>query len=617
MLTPSSFINRSIKRYITILIILLLLTATLFILSLLLGEGNILTLENKTLAKKLLWFQRFPQAITALLCGASLAVAGLILQSWFRNPLAESSLLGISSGASFGIALITMGKHLVVLSGNSFLFSFFQFAAAPIGALIVILILMSFIGKGESTVKIILLGIMVNYLTSALTSLLIHFSNAQEVKNFINWSFGSFGAVSINQIPIFSATLLFAIFVSAFLTTGLNLLALGDENAFASGLSIKPFQTICFLTVALISGITTLFCGPIAFIGIAAPHFARLLLRSGDHRKLYPISLLFGSILALVSDIVSRKISLTPLPVNSILALIGVPILFSMMIKGYKPLRKSSIKVNGFRKNNILQSTFNLEDDIKHFKMPSKAITPHSLKIPFIKISINDHFLFEGENLFLKSKTVTALLGANGSGKSSFIKTLLGFNKIDQGHLIIKNEIKDYILQFELPQWKKLSPKKRASLISFLFSKREDSLLLTAFEVIAFSILPNKDFIRPLSISVSPQLQHYILETLKKVDLTHLAFKEVSTFSDGEFRRLLIAKAIAQETPIIILDEPLAFLDTENKILILKLLRELADSGKTILFSSHEPHLLADYVDAFFMIKENRITPIDLQTLSK
>lgn len=597
----STFINRSIKRYIFILSCLLVLTVAFFMLSLLLGEGNILTLPDKELAKKIIVLQRIPQSVAALFCGASLAVAGLILQSWFRNPLAESSILGISSGASFGIALITMGKSISFFAATNSIFGILEFAVAPIGALVVILILLSFASRSQNGITIILLGIMISYLTNALTSLLIHFSLAESVKNFINWSFGSFSSIAINHLPFLVVPLLVTLIGGAFLAPGLNILILGNENASASGLAIKPFQLILLLTVAIISGTTTLFCGPIAFIGIAAPHFARMLLQSADHKKLYPVSLLFGSILALLSDIVSRKISHSPLPINTILALVGVPILFSMMIKQFRPTLKPSINIE---ENDEVSFVEVEAEDGFHI---TKKSSPLSLEISSLQAKVSGGLLFNGENLKLESGKLTALVGDNGSGKTTFIKMLFGFIKEGKLQIKLTDFASDNKMEFDYQKWKKISPKKRAQILSVVFSMREEPSLLTAFDLIAFSLLPESFLLFPLSAKVSPKVQRHIFNCLEKVGLKQLAFREVKFLSDGEYRRLLIAKAIAQETPVIILDEPLAFLDTKNRLLILGLLKELASEGKTILFSSHEKELIANYADQIFIIHNKEI----------
>lgn len=271
--------------------------------------------------------------ITALLTGASLASCGVILQSWFRNPLAGPSVLGISSGAGLGIALAVMGGSLM---GNSFLPSdngSFAAIAAPLGASAVIIPILLVSTRHRSSTLLLVFGLLISYLTNALVSLLVHFSSAERVKSYISWTFGTFSQVRLSQVPLFVSLTASLIVASLLLTPGLNRLQLGDRYASSMGLHLTRFRFVALAVVSLSTGIITLYCGPIAFIGISAPHFSRFLLKSSDHRKLMPLSLLAGSSLALLADVLSRLPGGLSLPINALLALIGVPAVLTVMLR--------------------------------------------------------------------------------------------------------------------------------------------------------------------------------------------------------------------------------------------------------------------------------------------
>lgn len=330
-------------RFIVILFILMGILTLLIFLSLITGSVNILKISNSELSRNILLRNRLPETITALLAGASLAACGLILQSWFRNPLAGPSILGISSGAGLGIALAVMGGSLFFTSPQSdhFLLGLLQGAtkgaSALAGAVMVIIPILIIASRYRSSTLLLLFGILISYLINAFISILIHFSSAEQVKNYINWTFGSFSSVRLEQLPLFSALIVFALTMALFLTPGLNQLQLGKKYAVSMGLNLRLFQFCALALVSIITAIITLYCGPIAFIGISAPHFSRELLRLSDHRKLLPTTLLSGAILALTAAILSRAPgSSGTLPLNALLAIIGVPAVLTVLLRPQK-----------------------------------------------------------------------------------------------------------------------------------------------------------------------------------------------------------------------------------------------------------------------------------------
>lgn len=279
---------------------------------------------------------RLPQAITATLAGAALAVSGLMLQTAFRNPLADPSIFGISSGAGLGVAVILLIFGGSVTAGTYSFTGFTAiFLAAFAGAMAVMAVIFFFATFVRNHVMLLIIGIMIGYLSSSAISLLNFFATEEGVKSYLVWGLGNFGGVSMQQMPFFSTICLIGMLGSIMLIKPLNLLLLGDRYAENLGVSIPRVRNSLLLITGILTAIITAFCGPISFIGLAVPHLARLLFRTDDHRILIPCTILIGSITALLCNL----ISILPgeqgiMPLNAITPLIGAPVIIYIIIKG-------------------------------------------------------------------------------------------------------------------------------------------------------------------------------------------------------------------------------------------------------------------------------------------
>lgn len=283
----------------------------------------------------IIWEHRIPQAITAALCGASLATCGLLLQTTFRNPLAGPSILGIDSGANLGVAIVmlllggsvTLGK--LTLSGHLLVIM-----AAMVGAWLILLILLAFSRKIGSHVMLLITGIMVSYITGSIISLLNFRATEQGVHAYMMWGMGNFSGISMQQIPLFSLLCLSGLFCAILHTKALNALLLGEQYASNLGYNIKSVRTRLLLITGLLTATTTAFCGPITFLGLAVPHLAQLLISTHNHRNLLPTTMLTGAILALVCNIASTFIIKDSIvPINVITPCFGGPIVIWIIMK--------------------------------------------------------------------------------------------------------------------------------------------------------------------------------------------------------------------------------------------------------------------------------------------
>lgn len=286
---------------------------------------------------------RLPRAVTAIAAGAGLAASGLMMQTLFRNPLAGPDVLGINAGASFGVALVvlagsTLGIRLV---GGTGLLSAVALAgdaaisvAAMTGAAAVLLIVLFVSRRVASSLTVLVLGVLFSYAVGSAVSVLMHFSIPEEIHSYINWTFGSFVGVTLRRLPLLAGGVGVGLALSAFLVKPLNALLLGEAYAISMGVPVRLVRTAVIIVTALMTGTITAFCGPIGFIGVAVPHLGRAVVRDADHRLLLPVTVILGSIVALVADLAASLpgISAT-LPLNAVTALIGAPIVIFVVVR--------------------------------------------------------------------------------------------------------------------------------------------------------------------------------------------------------------------------------------------------------------------------------------------
>ena len=278
---------------------------------------------------------RLPQAITAMLCGGSLAVSGLMLQTAFRNPLAGPSIFGINSGAGLGVALVMllMGGGLSVGSLQVSGFAAVLIAAF-IGAMAVMALIFFFSTLVRNNVMLLIVGIMIGYITNSAISLLNFFATDEGVKSYMVWGMGSFGGVSMANMPVFAGVTLFGLLGALLLIKPLNALLLGDRYAENLGVNILRVRNWLLIVTGLLTAVTTAFCGPVAFIGLAVPHIARLLLTTDNHRVLLPATILCGAVVALVCNLICFLPGESGvIPLNAVTPLIGAPVIIYVIAR--------------------------------------------------------------------------------------------------------------------------------------------------------------------------------------------------------------------------------------------------------------------------------------------
>ncbi len=273
---------------------------------------------------------RLPKAITAVLAGASLSVAGLMMQTLFRNPLADPYILGVSSGASLGVALITMASAMLpAMLVNS---GWAMILAAVIGAGLVLMLVVGVSFRVKNAVSLLIVGIMFGTIAGSIVSVIQNFSNPDAIKLFIMWTFGSLSAVNWNYMQVLLPVVLVGIGMAFFLQKRLDGLLLGENYARGLGISIAGTRFMIVIATGLLAGSITAFTGPIAFVGIAIPHIARGIFRTASHKILLPASIICGASLLLICDIITQIPTYT-LPINTVSALFGAPIIIWIILK--------------------------------------------------------------------------------------------------------------------------------------------------------------------------------------------------------------------------------------------------------------------------------------------
>lgn len=337
-----------------ILILHSLFFIMLFLLSLLCGSVEIPANEvwnavmggevSKESWRYIVMESRVPQAVTASLCGASLAVSGLLLQTTFRNPLAGPSILGITNGASVGVAIVMLitGGVISLSSGDNSQFTIlnFQFIGniavvigAFLGSLLIIFILLVVSSMIKNSIMLLIVGIMVSYLASSIVMLLNIFANADNIHSYVMWGMGSFADVTLSQLPFFILVSLVGLLLSVLLIKPLNALLLGEGYATNLGINVHSVRRWLLIVTGILTATATAYCGPVAFIGLAVPHIARLIVRTSDHTILLPATMLCGASIALLCNVICQLPENIIIPLNAVTPIFGAPVIIYIIFR--------------------------------------------------------------------------------------------------------------------------------------------------------------------------------------------------------------------------------------------------------------------------------------------
>ncbi|MGI6047161.1 MAG: FecCD family ABC transporter permease [Petrimonas sp.] len=329
-----------------IFLILVLLLCIVFVTDIFTGNAKISFSEGvnalfgssgNEITDEIIFNYRLPKAITALLAGSALSVAGLLMQTLFRNALAGPDVLGVSAGAGLGVALLTLLTGTSLYPVIASLGSMTQVVVAISGAALVLLLILGVSTRINDSVTILVLGMIFGYVAGAAITILQSFADPDSLKVFITWTFGSLGAVTWDKMPLLLILVLSGVIVVFFLQKALNSLLLGEKYATSIGLNVKRLRVTIIIITAIITGTITAFTGPIAFVGVVIPHFGRSFFGTVNHKTIIPATLLLGGILLIVCDIISQiPISNRTLPINAVTAVFGAPMIVWIVLKRKK-----------------------------------------------------------------------------------------------------------------------------------------------------------------------------------------------------------------------------------------------------------------------------------------
>lgn len=333
------------KKYTYPFLILIALLIICFFVNISLGSVSIPTKEifNSLIGKAdnyIIQNYRLPKAFTAILVGSGLGISGLLMQTLFRNPLAGPFVLGISSGASLGVALVILGSGFFGGVFTTLLISKWSVViAASLGSFLVLLAVMIVSSRVRDTMAILIIGLMFGSITAAVVSVLSYFSSAEQLQQYVFWGFGSLGNLSWNELLIFFLIYLTGVLMTIVSIKGLNTLLLGENYAKSMGLNLKQSRLIIIIATSLLAGTITAFAGPIAFIGLAIPHMTRQIFHTSNHKILLPAVFLFGAIVMLICDSIAQlPTSDYTLPINAITSLVGAPVVIWLLVRKRKML---------------------------------------------------------------------------------------------------------------------------------------------------------------------------------------------------------------------------------------------------------------------------------------
>ncbi len=355
---------------------------------------------------------RLPRSLTALLAGAALGIAGLQMQTLFRNPLADPFVLGISSGASLGVALVVLGSGYGAAAafgaatgvrGDALIT-----VAAIAGALAVLGLVLAVSDRVANPTTVLILGLMCGYAVSALVTVLVGASQPERLQQWAQWNFGSFSGVTWERLRLFAPLTAVGVLIASATTKQLNVLLLGDNYARSMGLSVRRVRFVTMFGASILGAVVTAFCGPISFLGIAVPHLCRGLLGTSDHRVLVPAVVLMGGTVALVAEIVSLLPgSAGVLPLNAVTSLIGAPVVVVVLLRS----RQGSVR----RMTPTLLPVARVET--------GAALRTRDLAVGYRSRGTRRAVL-EHVNLAVRAGELVSLLGPNGIGKSTLLRTL-------------------------------------------------------------------------------------------------------------------------------------------------------------------------------------------------
>jgi ABC-type cobalamin/Fe3+-siderophores transport system ATPase subunit/ABC-type Fe3+-siderophore transport system permease subunit len=513
-----------------------------------------------------------PRTLTAALAGAALGIAGLQMQTLFRNPLADPFALGVASGASLGVAVVVLGTGFgaaamfgatLGLAGDAAII-----AAAIVGAAVVLGIVLVVSARIESPTTVLILGLMFGYASAALVTVLVGATQPERLQMWAAWQFGSFSGVTWQRLRLFLPLVAAGIVLAGLTTKELDALLLGEDYARSMGVPVRRARTLTMLCASVLGAVVTAFCGPISFLGIAVPHLCRGLLRTSDHRVLVPAVILMGGSVALAAPdrlALARKRRDHPAERR--------PLARRRAGRGQRAAARAALGTAG-----VTASAG---------RAVARVLRASGLAVGYGHRRTRRAVL-SGLELELSAGELVCLLGRNGIGKSTLLRTLARMQPPLAGSVEVGGE-----------DLRRLSQTELARRIAVVLTDRPLVGSLSARRVVERGRYPHSNWLGRMSERDAAVVDRAI----ELAGVGPLAARDFTHLSDGERQRVMIARALAQEPRLLVLDEPTAFLDAPSRVEVVALLRRLArEEDLSVLLSSHDVELSLRAADRIWLV---------------
>ena len=570
--------------------------------------GAILTrADTSSTLYQVVWDIRLPRLIAAMLLGGALALSGLLLQTFFNNPIAGPFILGISHGAKLAVALLMV----VVVGATGVMHSWMSILAATLGSLAVTALAMLASRRMTSSSMLIVVGVMIGYLCNAITDFVITFASDASIVNLRNWSMGSFSGTSWSDVGGMSVVVLVCGACVFLLSKPLGAYLLGEQYARSAGVGIRAFRAALILLSSVLSACVTAYAGPISFVGIAVPHLVRNALGTNRPLQVIPASFLGGAAFCLLCDLVARcAFAPTEMTVSTVTAALGAPVVIWVLLQskaGSRAAGRSTSSEGAGRAEEALS--------LGHGSVPAQdgstrqdGFAPQDGCAPQDGSSMRDGYALQAADLAvgydgiplvndvrlqISPGSVVTLIGPNGAGKSTILKTLAGELAPLGGTVLVGGR-----------DLQGMSAQELARERSVLLTERLHTSLLTCEDVVEAGRYPYTG-----RLGILQEHDHEaVRDAMELVGVWDLRERDFMRVSDGQRQRVMLARAICQEPRVLMLDEPTSYLDIRYQIELLEVLRHLVrERSMGVVMTMHELSLARQASDWLVCVKDGAI----------
>ena len=513
---------------------------------------------NSTAAQVLLSI-RLPRLLVATLLGGALALSGLLLQTFFNNPIAGPYVLGISHGAKLAVAIVMV----VVVGSHGVMSSWMSVAAACVGSLAVMALVLLASRHIGSPGMLVVAGVMIGYLCNAATDFVVTFASDTSIVNLRNWSMGSFSGMDWGDVSVITIVVLMASACVFLLSKPLGAYQLGERYAQSAGVNVGAFRAALILLSSVLAACVAAFAGPVSFVGVAVPHIARRLTGTNRPLVVVPASFLGGAAFCLLSDLIARTaFAPTEMSVSTVTALLGAPVVIAVILKSKR------------RSGEEVQETAAPSNSFENAPQAYERTGTSLLQTRELCVGYGSKQVLGNVSIEAGAGHIVTLVGPNGAGKSTLLRTIAGQLEALSGAVYLEGR--------DVGQ---LSERELALERAVLLTERLRTELLTCQDVVETGRYPHTGRMGLLHDTDRVAIR----EAMELVGVWDLRSRDFARISDGQRQRVLLARAICQDARVLVLDEPSSYLDLHYQIELLEILRRLAhDRGVAIVMSMHD-----------------------------